>query len=83
MNMARYCKELGMNLEEFRAYKKAVQDEAQEIFNKAQTIRPQDTGMFFPTSELLEVTGERDYFIINALKELGMEFLDNGTLYRI
>ena len=82
-NLAKHCKELGMNLEEFRTYKKAVQDEAQELFNKAKTIRPQDTGMFFSTSELLEVTEERDYFIINALKELGMEFLDNGTLYRI
>ena len=82
-NIARYCKNLGMDLKGYKAYQKAVQDEAQAIFNKAQKIRPQDTGMYFPTSELLELKDERDYFILNALKELGMEFLDNGTLYRI
>ena len=83
MNMARYCKNLGMDLQGYKAYKKAVQDEAQAIFNKAQKIRPQDTGIYFPTSELIEVTEERDYFVLNELKKLGMEFLDNGTLYRI
>ena len=83
MNIGRYCKELGMNLEEFKAYEKAVKEEAQEIFNKATTIRPQDTGMYFPISELLNVTDERDYFIINELKKLGMEFIENGEFYRI
>lgn len=83
MNIARYCKELGMDLQGFKAYEKAVKEEAQEIFNKAKTIRPQDTGMFFPTSELIEVAAERDYFIINELKKLGMEFIENGEFYRI
>ena len=83
MNIARYCKNLGMDLQGFKAYEKAVKEEAQELFNKAKTIRPQDTGMFFPTSELLNVTEERDYFILNELKKLGMEFIENGTLYRI
>ena len=83
MNIARYCKELGMDLQGFKAYEKAVKEEAQELFNKATTIRPQDTGMYFPISELLEVTEERDYFILNELKKLGMEFIENGAFYRI
>ena len=83
MNIGRYCKSLGMDLQGYKAYKKAVEEEAQEIFEKATTIRPQDTGMFFPTSELLEVKGERDYFIMNELKKLGVEFIENGALYRI
>ena len=82
-NIAKHCKNLGMDLQGYKAYKKAVQDEAQAIFDKAKTIRPQDSGMYFPLSELLEVTEERDYFILNELKGLGMEFLDNGELYRI
>ena len=83
MNIGRHCKNLGMNLQEFKAYEKAVKEEAQELFNKAKIIRPQDTGMYFPISELLNVTEERDYFIINELKKLGMEFIENSTLYRI
>lgn len=83
MNIAKYCKELGMDLQGFKAYEKAVKEEAQEIFNKATKIRPQDTGMFFPTSELIEVATERDYFILNELKKLGMEFIENGEFYRI
>ena len=83
MNIGRYCKELGMDLQGFKAYEKAIKTEAQEIFNKAQKIRPQDTGMYFPTSELLNVTEQRDHFILNELKALGMEFIENSTLYRI
>lgn len=83
MNIGRYCKELGMDLQGYKAYKQAVEEEAQAIFEKAKTIRPQDTGMFFPTSELIEATEERDYFILNELKKLGMEFIENGEFYRI
>lgn len=81
--MSKYCLELGMNLEGFLAYEQEVKTEAQEIFNKAKVIRPQDTGMYFPTSELIEVTEQRDYFIINELKALGVEFIEDLELYRI
>lgn len=83
MRMAQYCKELGMNLEGFKAYEKAVKTEAQEIFNKAKTIRPQDTGMYFPTSELIKINEQRDYYIINELKTLGVEFIEELEFYRI
>ena len=84
MNIARYCsQELGMNLEEFIAYEQAVKDEAKAIFNKAKTIRPQDTGMYFPTSELIEVTEQRDYYVIDELKKLGVEFIEDLEFYRV
>lgn len=84
MNIARYCsQELGMNLEEFKAYEQSVKDEAQAIYDKAKVIRPQGTGMYFPTSELIELKGQRDYYIINELKALGMEFIENLELYRV
>lgn len=83
MMMAKYCKSLGMDLQEFRAYKQAVEDEAQTIYDRAKKIRPQGTGMYFPTSELIEVKEQRDYYIINELKALGVEFIENGKLYRI
>lgn len=83
MTIAKYCKGLGMDLQGFKAYEKEVKDEAQTIYDKAKTIRPQDTGMYFPTSELIEVKEQRDYYIINELKALGVEFIENGTLYRV
>lgn len=82
--MGQYCSEvLGMNLEGFIAYEQAVRDDAQEIFNKAKVIRPQDTGMYFPTSELIEINEQRDYFIVNELKSLGVEFIEELEFYRI
>ena len=81
--MSKYCLELGMDLEGFLAYEQEVKEEAQEIFNKAKVIRPQDTGMYFPTSEILKVTEKRDYFIIDELRKLGVEFIEDLEFYRI
>ena len=39
--------------------------------------------MYFTTSELIEVKEQRDYYIINELKALGVEFIEKGTLYRV
>ena len=35
MTIEKYCKGLGMDLQEFRAYKQAVKDEAQTIYDRA------------------------------------------------
>ena len=83
MMISKYCLELGMNLEGFLEFEQEVKTEAQEIFNKAKTIRPQDTGMYFPTSELIELKEQRDYFIVDELRRLGVEFIENLKLYRI
>ena len=84
MMIGQYCSRvLGMNLEEFIAYEQAVKDEAKAIFNKAKTIRPQDTGMYFPTSELIKISEQRDYYIIDELKKLGVEFIEELEFYRV
>jgi hypothetical protein len=39
-------------------------------------------GMYFPTAEIIEQDYEFSFAVLNALKEKGVEFIENGSLYR-
>ena len=84
MNIAVYCKNKGMNLQEFRAYKAEIRNEAETILDKIKSDYPIDTGVYFMTSEIIDVESEdiKTLFIIQELKKLEVEFIDNNTLFR-
>lgn len=83
MNMAKYCKQQGMTKEQYKEYKSAVEVEASAKIRQGKKIHKHIGGMYYLTNELLELKSERDYFILNTMKGLGAEFINNNELYRI
>lgn len=81
MNMAKYCKNKGMTLEQYETFKSNIEATAQAI--KANTSYTH--GMYYPVNDIISFMSDADIkgFIIQELKKLGFEFIENYTLYRI
>lgn len=84
MRMSKWCKDSGMTRKEYNEYKASVEKQALEIFNKASQLHAIDSGIYYDIKEILpsEESQERT-FVINELRELGMEFINDCTMYRI
>jgi hypothetical protein len=80
MNMAKYCKGLGMDINGYEDYKKEIERVALEIKEKVSYTH----GMYYPIDDILgDVDDEyKKLYIIQALKKIGFEFYDNNTLWR-
>lgn len=81
MNICEYCKKKGMNLQEYKTFKN-------NMVEIAKAIRCQLTyknGIYYNTSELFKYGTDENIknFIIQELKKLDIEFIDNNTLYRV
>jgi hypothetical protein len=81
MNMAKYCKNKGMNLQQYEVFKS-------NITATAQAIRQQlkyNNGMYYNTNEIINFNSDPyiKSFIIQELKTMDIEFYDNNTLYRV
>ncbi|WP_101773499.1 hypothetical protein [Peptostreptococcus faecalis] len=73
------------NIHDFRRYKKNINNIAKNILEEIKVIHPTDTGMYYETTELKDLnehSAEERSFIINDLKKMGVEFIENNTLYR-
>ena len=84
MNMAAYCKQKGMNLERYENFEQNIKNAAQAIITLVKQNYKTDTGVYYPINDILTFGGDINTksFIIQALKQLGMEFFDNNTLWR-
>ena len=81
MTLARYAKNKGMTLEQFINLKENIEATAQAILTGIKKDYPVDSGMYYPTSEII-TDGELKPYIINELKRLSVEFYDNCELFR-
>ena len=81
--LARYAKDKGMNLEQYKALEAELEQTADRILENAKNCGKYaiDSGMYYPTSEILE-GGEYAPYIRQMLKQRGMEFIENGELWR-
>jgi len=81
MLLAKYCKDKGMTKEEFLNFKKNIESTAEAI----RSTLIYKGGMYFPTTELFNWNSDENmkHFIIQALKELGLEFITNDEYYRV
>jgi hypothetical protein len=81
MNMARYCKDKGMTLKQYETFKENIKATATAIRS---TVK-YNGGMYYPVNELIAWNSDIDIkgFIIHELKQLGIEFFDNNTMYRV
>jgi len=88
MNIACYCKEKGMDLEQYEIFMDNVNKTAQAIFENSKAIHKHDTGVYYPLGDIMTVTGsitDLQYFIMDAMKKIGCEFIheDNIIYYRV
>ena len=89
MNMSKYCKEHGMNYEQFKQFQKNIETAADAIINviKQNYSEGIGTGMYYPTNDILPVIpGKTDEningFVIMELKKRDVEFRENNSLWR-
>ena len=82
LNPVKYCKEAGMDIKGYEKFMAEFQTAARTIFDEKVAGAP--SGVFFPVDELLsDVEGEQvQLFVIQQLKKMGVEFRENGTLWR-
>lgn len=84
MNLVKYAKSKGMNLEQYETLKSNVEQIAIAILEVIKTLHKPDTGVYYPTNEIIHYMSDAELkgYIIVELKKLGVEFFDNNTLYR-
>lgn len=84
MTIASYCKSKGMNLEQYKNYEQNIVNAAQAIITLIKQNYKIDTGVYYPVNDILTFSSDpiTKSFIIQALKQLGVEFYDNNTLWR-
>jgi len=80
LNIVKYCKDKGMNKEEYINFKNNIASTAKAILSKQKYTH----GMYYPISDIISFLSDADMklFIIAELKKLGFEFIENNTLYR-
>jgi hypothetical protein len=80
MTIAKYCKNKGMTLEEYETFKNNIQQTAKAI----QQQQNYTHGMYYPVNDIITYSPNSEIFpfIIQELKKLGFEFIENYTLYR-
>ena len=80
MNMAKYCKSKGMTLEQYKQFKVNIKRTAKAIQSTVTDTR----GIYYPINDLLAYApnSELQPFIIQELKKIGFEFIENNSLWR-
>lgn len=81
LNIAKYCKDKGMDIKEYKQFKI-------NIVTVAKAIRSQLTyngGMYYNVSDLFncEYNEDMKHFIIQELKTLDIEFFNDNSEYRV
>lgn len=81
MNIGKYCKDKGFTKEEYNNFKNNIILTANAIRNELHY----KGGMYFETSSILRNNIDEDirYFIIQELKNMGVEFIKDNIYYRI
>lgn len=81
MDICKYCKLKGMSVQEYKNFKSNIHETAKAI----RSTLSYRGGMYYPTSTMFNWNTNTDIkgFIINDLKTLGIEFIQDYTEYRV
>lgn|GEM_PF-2069273 len=86
MTLALYAKNTGMGLQEYRDLQIQIRGIARNIllFAKDKYSYEIDSGMYFATKELTEdVEVELLPYVLQEMKSLGFEFIENNEFWRL
>lgn len=83
MNIGKYCKQKGMTKEEYIIFKNNIKIVAETIKNNL--MKRDRFGLYYPTKDLFNWNSNKDMkdLIINELKKMNVEFINNNEEYRI
>jgi hypothetical protein len=81
--LAKHMKEQGKTLAQYEAGVRIANAVADGIVERMIALHGKDTGMYFPATELDLTDSVEHDFVRVCLKDRGMEFIENGTLYRV
>jgi hypothetical protein len=81
MSIAKYCKEKGMSKEEYKQFTYNIKEVAKAI----RSTLSYKGGMYYKVSDLFNWNADADmkHFIIQELKNLGIEFFNDNIEYRV
>jgi len=85
MNIASYCKDQGMDINGYNNYKANIKNAAIAIVQLIKQNYKIDTGIYYDTTAILGLEylwTDSTLFIIQELKKLEVEFIDNNKLWR-
>jgi hypothetical protein len=84
MNMAKYCHDKGMTLEQYEQLQANIKTLAEATINNIKQLHKTDTGVYYPIDEIIHPLADHNTkaFLIQELKKSGVEFFDNNSLYR-
>lgn len=77
MLLSKYCKDKNFTKEQYKTLQQTIKQKAAEIYNSTSYT----SGMYYPISNIIPEFDIKP-FIIQELKKLGMEFIEDYTLYR-
>lgn len=78
-----------MTLAEYKKYREAVEKHAEQAYEQASTLHDIGAGVYYSSTEVVKELTIPEHgkvpesFVINALKALGVEFMNDYQLYRI
>ena len=84
MNMALYCKSQGMDLQQYKTFQENINNTASAIIQYIKSMYKTNMGVYYPINEILSHNSNETIkqFIIQELKNQGVEFYDNNLLWR-
>lgn len=83
MTLASYCHKKGMTLEQYETLKQNIDTITTALIQQIPDSK-KNHGMYYPITDLLPYNTNTDIlpFYIQSLKQKGVEFYDNNTLWR-
>lgn len=84
MRISLYCKNKGMDLAQYKRFQKIVKDAALAIVMLIKQNYKTGTGMYYSINDIIAFNSDPDIkcFMIQELKQIGVEFIENDSMWR-
>lgn len=84
MTICEYAYKNKMTLEQYEQLEANIKTLAAATLQNIKQLHKIDTGVYYPINEIIHFNADQNIksFLICELKQLGVEFYDNNSLYR-
>ena len=82
MTLAKFMKQAGCTLAEFNEVEGNIKRAAQGILEMVKRRYATDTGLYHDTAEIMNLDDKFAPFLMQEMKRIGFEFIENGLMWR-
>ncbi len=82
MTLASYARNKGYTVTQFHDLVRHVATKSLDILETIKAKFNPGSGMYYPTSEIINTDDDLTPFVLQDLRRLGVEFIENGDLFR-